>query len=308
MHRWVPAQSLTREEEVWIPASIVYIPYDASDPEVPLVDSVSTGLACARDPWAAIHAGICECLERDAVMICWLSRLHAPLVDMTSDAAFQQVYEERFAGTGAEYLLFDFTLDIEVPVYFGVAIDRKHEGLALAAGAAAHRSPRAAACKALVEAAQGRVWLKFMRGVDAGWRYSGDPYSIRSFEDHVRLFGRQDMLAAFDFLLDGSPAATPLRKLYEDESFTVGDATSALVAELDRHGLEVLVVDVTAPDVAECGFYVTKVVVPGLQQLNADHRFRVLGGPRLRTAGVAAGYRREPLEDSEVNPVPHPFP
>jgi ribosomal protein S12 methylthiotransferase accessory factor len=306
LHRWVPGWSLVNDHEIWLPASLVYIPYLAREPEAMLVDTVSTGLACSLDHWDAVRSGIAECVERDAVMICWLAKLATPSIDLSIDPDLAALHEQHFAGTGADYRLFDLTLDIPIPVFFGLAVDRKHEGLALAAGAAAGLDPLAAARKALVEAAQGRVWLKFMRATAGHWDYTGDPTTVRSFEDHVRLFGRLDMLPDAAFLLD-QESATGLPPGVN----TNGGPESAareMIRRLARLGMDVIVVDVSAPDVAELGFHVIKTVIPGLQQLNADHRFRVLGSQRLAAAPVAAGYRDDPIDYGDLNPTPHPFP
>jgi hypothetical protein len=50
-----------------------------------------------------------------------------------------------------------------------------------------------------------------------------------------------------------------------------------------------------------------KVLVPGLQALNAGHRYRVLGGRRVLEAPRRMGLGDRDRTLSELNPWPHPF-
>jgi ribosomal protein S12 methylthiotransferase accessory factor len=304
--RWVMAWSMQQRKAVLVPATFVFVPYAPKHPEVRIVDSVSTGLACSLDPWQAILSGLCESIERDAVMITWLARLGVPRIDPTSDPELARLIDDRFARTGVEYMLFDISLDWEIPVLFGFAVDRMHDGLALATGAAAAFDARRAATKAIVEAAQGRLWLKYMRTQPRANRPM--PEAIHTFEDHVRLFGSLEMLPGASFLIDQQPSAPlPLSRppvAHPDARAQVLELTRIL----GTRGLDVLVIDVTSGDVAALGFHVIKVIVPGLQALNADHRFRLLGSRRLYDVPRVVGYRDRRLTEDDLNPVPHPFP
>jgi ribosomal protein S12 methylthiotransferase accessory factor len=75
--------------------------------------------------------------------------------------------------------------------------------------------------------------------------------------------------------------------------------------DLGPRGSDAIVVDLTSPEIAELGFSVVKVYCPGLEQLEGDHRYRLLGGTRWRTVpgkvGIARGGR-------SPNPWPHPYP
>ncbi|HEX8262304.1 MAG TPA: YcaO-like family protein [Allosphingosinicella sp.] len=306
MLRWVPAWSLTKACETWIPAVFAYIPYYCEPPESLILYSVSTGLSCALDRESAVLSGLYESVERDAVMISWLNRLPRRRLDPASDAEVARVFAERFAGRGTEYMIFDFSTDLGVPVIFAAAVDRNHDQLALACGAAANFDVRRAAIKALTEAAQGRIWLKHMRQTGESYERPASFSEIRSFEDHVRLYGCREMLAKADFLID-QQELHPIPGCAERPPGPKA-AIRRLVERLDQAGLEALVLDLTPPDVRSLGFHVVKTVVPGLQQLFADHNYRMLGAPRLYEVPARLGYRQGPTDPSEINPDPHPFP
>ena len=67
-------------------------------------------------------------------------------------------------------------------------------------------------------------------------------------------------------------------------------------------------VDVTAPDIADAGLRVAKVVAPELQPLDVAYDARFLGGRRLYRAAFELGLRDEPATFDDLNPYPHPFP
>ena len=63
-----------------------------------------------------------------------------------------------------------------------------------------------------------------------------------------------------------------------------------------------------APDVAELGLKVTRVLAPELCPLEVSHSARFLGGTRLYEAAASIGLRPDVLPFEDVNPDPHPFP
>lgn len=80
-----------------------------------------------------------------------------------------------------------------------------------------------------------------------------------------------------------------------------------VAARLASRGIEIAEVDVTSPDVAEAGMFVARALSPQLCPLEAiyDRPFR--GIQRVLTEAVRLGYRRDPLDPAEINPLPHPF-
>jgi ribosomal protein S12 methylthiotransferase accessory factor len=68
------------------------------------------------------------------------------------------------------------------------------------------------------------------------------------------------------------------------------------IERLGDAGYEVIVADITTPEIAEVGFSVVRVIVPGLIPLHSDHRYPFLGARRLSAVPYP------------LNPFPHPFP
>jgi ribosomal protein S12 methylthiotransferase accessory factor len=131
--------------------------------------------------------------------------------------------------------------------------------------------------------------------------------AIESFDDHMLFYSVEENAGRAAFL-DASPARRPTSEVASLEGSTSRAQIEALVARLARHGVSAYAVDVTPPDVRELGLSVARVIAPELCALDVSHRARFLGGTRLTTAAHAAGLVPAPLDVSELNPLPHPFP
>jgi ribosomal protein S12 methylthiotransferase accessory factor len=65
---------------------------------------------------------------------------------------------------------------------------------------------------------------------------------------------------------------------------------------VEKHGMEMLVLDQTRPDI---GLKVVKVVVPGMR-----HWWKRLGSGRLYEVPVQLGWLKEQLQENQLNPFP----
>ncbi len=306
---WVWGWSLIRECPTLVPASLVYMPYFPCFPEQGeevAGPSVSTGMACAASIDEAVLKGIYECVERDAFMITWLNRLKIPQVDFQSHPGLRRLYEERLRRDGLRYVLLRTTTDIPVPSFLCLLIDERRSPAMICTGGASSLDPVHAAAKAMTEAVQTREWVKFLGGRDPKFKFESDFSDIRDFENHVALYGYGGMLHAIEFLLDETNVCTP-----DWESGSTGDwgrdldKTISLIGEM---GLDLMALDLTTPDVKECGLHVTRVVAPELQPLDADYQHRFLGGRRLYEVPERMGFTDGVTTIESLNPYPHPYP
>jgi ribosomal protein S12 methylthiotransferase accessory factor len=64
----------------------------------------------------------------------------------------------------------------------------------------------------------------------------------------------------------------------------------------EKHGMEMLVLDQTRPDI---GLKVVKVIVPGMRL-----HLKRLGSGRLYDVPVQLGWLKEPLLENQLNPFP----
>jgi thiazole/oxazole-forming peptide maturase SagD family component len=80
--RWVRAVSLWNDEEIWLPASRVYIPHDYDCGEPVLDIQTSSGLAAACTLEEAIGHGLMEIVERDTCLRAWRGKWPVERVDI----------------------------------------------------------------------------------------------------------------------------------------------------------------------------------------------------------------------------------
>lgn len=86
------------------------------------------------------------------------------------------------------------------------------------------------------------------------------------------------------------------------------NALSSLIAHISERGYEVFAKELTTPDVAQCGFCVVRVIIPGMQPLDNDNRYPHHGGRRMYEKPLEFGLRDEIISEESLNHLPHPFP
>jgi ribosomal protein S12 methylthiotransferase accessory factor len=115
-----------------------------------------------------------------------------------------------------------------------------------------------------------------------------------------------ELLSHLDFCTKAGNVSGAMRR---NES--TGDPEADLdkvLSLLEARGFDVIVVDLTTPDVRDLGFRVVRVFIPGLQPLHGDHRYPFLGGKRWSDAPFRLGLRDRPLTEEGRFKLPHPFP
>ncbi len=135
---WVWGYSLTRKKPVLVPAVFTFLAFKSRASR--FVNYDSNGLAAGNTLEEAILHGICEVVERDSALIVMKNRMRVPEIDYPLSPKLVKLLN------GAECRVFNFTLDIPVPV-LGTMV-----GETLAVGA--HLDPDVALTRAVTEALQ----------------------------------------------------------------------------------------------------------------------------------------------------------
>ena len=306
--RWIEAYNPLTGKVIHVPACMVFVPYRYSvdQGEAPIVQPISTGLACHASLAEAARSGICEAIERDAFTIVWQAALSMPhlITETLSDRNFDLV--ERVERTGAAVTLLDLTMDHGVPTIMAVACSDREEAPALTLAASTRLDPEQAVLTALEELAHTRRYAQLLKGrMD---RLVADPgyTKIKTEQDHLRFWADRDRLHLADFLF-----ASDERRDFDDmENLSThdpaGDALE-LCRRLDDVGEPVYLVDLTTPDVAGLGLAVVRAIVPGLNPLAMGYGSRSLGGRRLWEVPGKLGHPGRSQYQGD-NPLPHPYP
>jgi ribosomal protein S12 methylthiotransferase accessory factor len=291
---WVWGYSLTDDEPILVPAAFVFLPYvypDRKKGEKIVTQSISTGLSCRDTMESALLYGILEVIERDALTLTWLT--WTPGLEIDTRFPEYQALSKRVSHMQGEFHLFDITTDMKVPVVLAVGYFPHPRQPAVVAGSSCRPALESASVKALIEVGQEYPVAKWLMHQNNQYVYCSDYSDVTDFDNHVHFYTDREHTAAFDFLFQSAQ-----KREHEKFSGPPASLVEQLVNLLKRKGMDVVAVNVTTPDVMGLGFYVVRVIIPQLQPLNGDYRFRALGGERLRAH----------RNSKELNPFPHPFP
>lgn len=322
--QWVPAHSLFSGEEKFVPASMVYSDYKPCPGEVQICPTIFAGVGCGRTKDQALLAALSEVIERDAMMIWWLNQHARNKCQFTPDSWIYNVLKEHFSSSNLQFELWDIGTDIKIPSFFGLLTD--HANGLVSGGFACRLNPQLAALKALYECIQNRLGaLSFKArsgveefnarlGMDLLHHPEQTTLQYGSEEEAFSAMSQLNMNVQFYtdperfFYLDTVRASPKKTLLPADSSdprrvnFTAQVAT--YLEEIGSKGLDALCVDITLPDVRDLGFFVVRVLVPGLLP-NSVTAWPYLGNPRLYEISTDLGFAKK--TESEMTRVPMPY-
>lgn len=310
---WVWASALTGGPPRLIPEHYAYYGLPGRWQEPNFFFESSNGCAVGRSLTEAALFGLLELVERDAFLLSWHARLPLRRIDLEHGCprATRWRVERMEALTGYRILAFDMTLDLGLPAVWAVAVDEAKRPLHPRSlhAAAAHLDPAAALDGALHELAPG-IPYAVSRYPERRPELLGllrDPNRVRQMQDHAALYWLPEACGRLDFLSENSGTVC-LDELRQRAPAPASDLKLDLDHVLERFsqaGLEVLMVDQTAPEHRAGGLHCVKMIVPGLLPMTFGHAYRRLHGlPRLDSVPLAFG-RPTPLP---LNLHPHPFP
>ncbi|MCP4663203.1 MAG: TOMM precursor leader peptide-binding protein [bacterium] len=303
---WLWGYSLSERRPKAIPASRVFAlghpltPGDRGD------FAIVSGFAAADTLEEAACHGLLEVLERDAFMIAWANRLPMKRLEIDRSSPGQVgAYLATFEDRGLEARC--STVRLDLGAHLVVAIGRSSRPADPATWIAAAADPDLAnACRrAIKELVASRVYVRGEVQRARGRLPLPIPEQVIEMGDHGLLYARPEMARYLESwwnppqsvpLPEPQPASAPWAKL------------SRAVERITGTGLEVLVVDLTPPELKELGLWVVKALVPGTYPMNFDSRWPQLGGRRIREVPVDLGLLDAPLAFEQFHRVPHPFP
>jgi len=254
-YRWTMGWDLMKQEEAPVPWWLVHMGWHPlRDRDLNAFQVSSNGLASGNNLLEAINAGLFEVIERDAVACtryAWMTaKRPAPVVDQSS-IPYDTVREliDRLSQAGVAMVLFDCTVDTDVPVYMAYLHDLRVQGLGIYRGYGAHLDPEVAMVRAITEAAQGRV-IYIAGSRDDVFRHS-----------YLRLKAPDDNMVA-PAIRSLPPTVDARQRLSEATKTFEGDTQIAL-RKLRQAGLrQAIVVDLSKPGLP---VNVVKIMVPGLE-------------------------------------------
>jgi ribosomal protein S12 methylthiotransferase accessory factor len=313
---WVWGYSLGQKRPMLVPEQLVYYMYK-QDKGGRFVQESSNGCAIGSCIEEAILHGLFELIERDAFLLTWYAQLAPPRIDPRSSQQRETLFLlEKIEQQGYELYLFDTRLDIRIPSVIGIA-RRKEPGLGnIVVAAGCSLDPEDAIRGALCEIAsyipgvEDRIRANYAQLQEMVHDYS----KVQQLTHHGELYGLPEMADKIHFFFQ-NPLTRSVEETYRDwqaqcpRTLDLRDDVLYCIDQLARLGLDVIVVEQTAPEQRLSGLRTACVIVPGLLPLDFGWgRERALALPRLRTVPRTAGYRQTDFTPDPATIIPHPFP
>jgi bacteriocin biosynthesis cyclodehydratase domain-containing protein len=287
---WTPVWSLTRRVHRYLPTEYCYYDYPSSPGQSRCI-ACSNGNAAGNNLEEAILQGFLELVERDSVAMWWYNRVRRPGVDLDSfDVPYLNKLRAFLRHRHFDLSVLDLTSDLGVPVFAAISrrTDRVQEQIMFGMGA--HIEARIAVLRAVAELNQMLAWI--LRSETSDGDISHD------LED-TELVSWLNTATADDHPYLVPDDRSPLRKASSYQALWTDDVKEDVLfcqRLIERHGMEMLVLDQTRPDIE---LPVVKVIVPGLRHFWARY-----APGRLYDVPASLGWVARPLQEEQLNPIP----
>jgi ribosomal protein S12 methylthiotransferase accessory factor len=247
----------------------------------------------------AVLKGILELIERDAVMIRWYARLAPPRLDINpADLLPERIGSQ---AEGLEIRCHDLTIDGEVPVAGVTCIERTGRPCFFLLSAACAPDMWTAASKALVEAGQGRPFIKSMAGNSA---VAIEETGFNDFDSNVRFYGEPSNAQYAEWFIQ-NPNISARNSVDAPEIKTPVESLRILLGRCLTMGINPIAFDLSTPEIHDAGLFACRLFAPELAPLGIPSA-PFLGHPRL--ARFVASSRAAGTAPKIPDWVPHPFP
>lgn len=297
---WDKCVDILNGEEIYCPASFIYLPWTIEDKWITV--GTSTGLAAHTNWHKALLTALYEIVERDSFVLTWYQKIVSPKIFISQDIS--EYINERFPAS-YEWHFFDITYDLEIPTVFGICYGESEYGKFVAVGTATRSTVAEALKKVILEIGQGVGYFRYLLGEKKDWIPSDNYNEILNFEDHsIFYIKRPDLIHVLDIWKNAKPSIEI--DFNEKDKKNTLENIELILSKLNKKNYNVLVKDITTPDVNQAGFYSLRVVVPQLLQMGGAYPFYFLGGNRLYEVPKQLGYTANSYDD--LNKFPHPFP
>ena len=308
---WEWGYSLTFKRHRLVPATQVYLNYNLDDHEENPGRNASTGLAAGASLEEAILSGLFEVVERDAVAILWHHRKIGPRIRIDNTELIEML-EDRFHidHPSVDVKIFDIRLDIPIPSVFAVMQRPSEFGPILCVSSVTRLDPKEAVRKSMREMGQATPYMRYLYHQLDDWEPASDFSNITTFDHHFMLYSKRPELI---------PEAMGFCDNVEDEillseipDYATGRVLSDIeycVNALRELGFEVIVSDITTPEISDLGLHTVRVLIPGLVPLHGNHNYPYLGLKRLHEIPRKLEWQESGWDtESGLNSYPHPFP
>lgn len=303
---WINGVDVCDGTPVALPASLSYLVFPPPRLEDYFAPSTSNGLAAGETLASAALGGLCEVMERDAMLIAWMNRLPAVELQFDDSPGLAGRLYRHYAHFGVNVRAFLMPSDLPAATVMAISFEEDPSRPANVAGLGCHPDPNIALRKALFELCQGRP-AEAARFVTKPPKGRLNQYEdVHTLDDHSAFMSQLDRRSEFAFLWQTGEK----KRVDELPNRSTGDPAQDLercAVELAAKDHRAAFVELTTPDLVDYGVHVVRVIVPELQPVHFGHGQERLGGRRLFTLPQQLGFAAGARSESDLNPCPHPL-
>jgi ribosomal protein S12 methylthiotransferase accessory factor len=305
---WVEGRELLTGDSILVPAQLVLMYYKRHPAEPAIGFATTAGLAFHPSRRQAILHGLYEVIERDALNVCWYSRLPPPRVDVDIRHLLETHMSIRLARMSSPYVqevqVFLMTLDTPIPVFAAVALDRSRDERAFLGGTGASSRRERGLTQALFEVGQSQTAFRLENPFGRDPIYADSDLSeVVQFHDAPLYYGHaRNLPRTFWFMANEQVVqweAVPTFRFTEE-----AEEYEAMIEWLRSSDLRPVVLDFDSACWPEMS--ITKVFVPELTQA-CPPLDPTLGHPRFYELPQRLGKAERRLEFRDLTPDPIPF-
>jgi len=291
---------LTTGEEHYIPSEQVHLGIVRANRSFVQTMPISTGCAFFYDQDTAIWKGLCEYVERDAMMRFWHLKRIPTKIDISSytDDYDLKVRLRRVKNSGLNLHLFEISEAVNIPTVYAVLESDVFPYYCV--GASANSDLQSAAKKAIDEVVSIKM-MAIWNGFDSYKDFDDKNFSwVNHLEAHMGLYANWKDCPAFDFFMDKCELASFEDLLSKNWLKTPRNRAELIenAKQVESKGFTVLWKDITTSDILKYGS-VVKVIVPEMIPLSQNFSARWLDN--------LVDTDSPDFDMDSINPYPHPF-
>jgi ribosomal protein S12 methylthiotransferase accessory factor len=266
-YQWMEVKKIPEEKDFYIPAQMVYLSKSFGREYWLRKEQISTGAALGKKgDNRAFKTGFLESVERDAIMSFYLKKVSGrKMYSFPKKIQNLISYLNRYQ---LETHIFDITTDLCIPSVLALTLDYTGLGEAVNVGSSSGLSFEKAIEKSILESIQcrriGRASKKFIEAEPI------DETKINSLEARLIYWRDLDRIEHVRHLIEEKPQVSFQKLPHKRISL------NSAIQKLTEKKFNVLVADITLPEIKKIGFEVLKVVIPELHPLYLDERAKSL--------------------------------
>ena len=281
---WLRFRQAQSGNAMWLPAELCYLDLRSQAPPARFAPVISTGWSAHQCPQLALLRGVQEVIERDALMGAWWGRYGVERVTESELFAAHDQLKERLCRPNLRYAAYRIDSPFAAHVTMATVEGADREGFCFSIGSSCRETRAESLTKSLIEAVQGRHYVRYLLA-------NAPPPNIeqpRTFAEHAVRYS----------LVPEQLAQTPLHTATAAcSASSEQDDIAAYAARLQPRPILFRIMTPHALAEQDVGWFVVRVIIPGLQPMHGHHGLPLLGGPIWGERAID-DYRHIP---------PHPF-